>query len=91
MTGCSPTLGHTEKKDHVKYFTPVLFIPIFKRHHIFWRQSGSQRVCVCKVMCDEAGMSACVYRGDGLAPCICLQVQDMNVIIPTSPRAVPLQ
>lgn len=36
-------------------------------------------------------LQPCAYGGDGLAPCCCLQIQDMNVVVPASSRAVPLQ
>lgn len=48
------------------------------------------RVCDEVVRGETGSVCVCVYRGVGLAPCGCLQVQDVDVVVPTSSRAVPL-
>lgn len=57
---------------------------------IIWLKGGSPQNSN-STQARERGEVSQPYCGDGLAPCGCLQIQDMNVVVPASPRAVPLQ
>lgn len=105
VKGCPPASGQTKTnwKYCLKITKISLFFFFFlirrKRERLFDYRGCFQVllqgnvthafVCMHKIECAEV-VRKCFYRGNWLTPRWRLQIQDMDVVVPASPRAVPL-